>query len=292
MERLAFLEQKSKRFWLLVGSGLVIIIFLLDYWTGYEVSFSLFYLAPIALVTWFAGRRVGLLISTTSAVAWLSAEIVGQHILSHPTIYFWNTSIRFGFFIIVTLLLARLRIALHQEQVLSRTDYLTGVANSRYFHTVLELEIARAHRSNHPITLAYIDLDNFKQANDHFGHKTGDQILALVSRSMQQAVRNIDTVGRLGGDEFAIIFPETDQEQARSVVSRLRLKLMEDIQPYQWPITFSIGVLTCRSDQCTGDELITRADNLMYASKQAGKNTIHFGQNTLENEDANVESRG
>ncbi len=149
-----------------MGGILIAGIGSVDYLTGYEISFSLFYLIPISLLAWFVGRRFGIIASVFGAFVWLLAEIASGQSYSHPTIYFWNSSVRFGFFIIVTLLIAVLGKALKHEKELSSVDYLTGAINSRLFSKVLQSEIDRSQRYKHPITLAYIDLDNFKTTND------------------------------------------------------------------------------------------------------------------------------
>ena len=247
-----------------------------DYLTGYEISFSLFYLLPISLATWFAGRRLGVLASIASALTWLIADISPGHPYSHPAIYYWNTAIRFSFFIILTYLLSAVRKAHELEKGLARIDNLTGAANGRYFAELLQLEIARSQRHNLPFTVAYVDVDNFKTINDTFGHSMGDQVLQITIKHVKTRLRNIDVVARLGGDEFAFLFPATDQSAARAAISRIQMSLLSEMCQRNWPVTFSIGVLTCTNTPDTADELIKLADALMYSAKNDGKNSIRY----------------
>jgi diguanylate cyclase (GGDEF)-like protein len=266
----------GKALWLALGLLGVLIIGLVDYCTGPEIAFSLFYLIPVSIVAWYSGRFEGILISFLSAVAWLMADIFSGRVYSSPIIGYWNAFSRLGFFLIVTWLLSVLKNTLRREQELSRRDPMTGAANSRYFHELAQAEISRAKRYDHPFTIAYLDVDNFKAVNDTFGHKIGDQVLLAVVHSLKNHLRSTDIIGRLGGDEFACLLVETDQGAARIVMSKLFKHLTEDMSKHHWPITFSVGVLTCNIMPSTVDEIIHIADELMYSVKKRGKNNIIF----------------
>jgi diguanylate cyclase (GGDEF)-like protein len=270
------LEKWSKYFWLLIGLVLILSLGLLDFLTGYEFSFSLFYLLPIFLVVWFAGRSFGIVASILSALVWLLADYLSGNQYSNPFIYFWNTAIRFGFFIIITLLLFALKKALQRERELSRTDRLTGATSVDFFYELFQAEIYRFQRYRHPFTLAYVDLDNFKAVNDRFGHSVGDQVLHTVVDSARKEMRKTDIVARLGGDEFAFLFPETDQHTAQALIPRIQQGLLEEMKKGGWSVTFSIGVITFITAPGTVNELIKMADDLMYTVKSGGKNAISY----------------
>jgi diguanylate cyclase (GGDEF)-like protein len=138
------------------------------------------------------------------------------------------------------------------------------------------MEIYRFQRNQQPFTLAYIDLDNFKAVNDELGHVAGDQLLITLVNSINKVIRKSDFIARLGGDEFAVLFPDTDQEAARIISSKIQNSFIEALQQGNWPITFSVGVLTCRVAPKTTDELIRIADELMYSAKFDGKNTAKY----------------
>jgi diguanylate cyclase (GGDEF)-like protein len=270
------LEHRSSFFWITAGIACVSLLGAVDYLTGYEISFSLFYLAPIALVAWHVDRNRGLGISMLSALSWLSAEIAaGQH-YSQPAIFLWNTLIRLGFFVIVTYLVAELRSLHERERTLGRTDPVSGAINTRYFAELLEMEIARSRRYPAPFTLAYIDLDNFKAVNDLAGHDTGDEVIRFIVNELTCHLRRVDIVARLGGDEFALLLPTVDEAAARIVLPRLQAFLTEQMRARGWPVTFSIGAVACRAMPESPREIIRAADQLMYQVKNSTKNDIRF----------------
>jgi diguanylate cyclase (GGDEF)-like protein len=269
-------EKQSISFRIFVGFALIGLIGIVDYITGYELAFSLFYLLPISLITWCINRQLGIAASFASVFVWFSADIATDHPYSHPLIPIWNSLIRLSFFLIITFLLSSIRNLTEHERKLSRTDSLTGAANSRLFAELAQIEIDRLRRYKHPFSLAYFDLDNFKSMNDQFGHSVGDDILRTVVISARKDLRKTDVVARLGGDEFALLLPETNQEVASAMVSRVRNNLLETMRNRNWSVTFSIGVLTCSSAPNTTDELVRMADELMYSVKLDGKNAIKF----------------
>ena len=274
MRYLNVLEKQSNSLKIFLGLVLIGIVGVLEYWTGYEIEFSLFYVLPVAFVTWFTNRSLGIIASLVSAGVWLGTDMASGHLYPQLFTPFWNTFIRLSFFVIITLLLSALRRAMEHEAQSARTDNLTGAINTRAFYESLRREIDRLERYGHFFTLVYIDLDNFKIVNDQFGHVAGDQALQVVVDFIRGHIRRIDIVARLGGDEFAVILPETHQEVAHGVVSNLRMSLLEEMRKRQWPITFSIGVLTCQVVPPSVDTLVNRADELMYLVKREGKDGI------------------
>lgn len=278
MNFLSTLEKQSKPSYVLVlvGFALIGLIGIVDFLTGYEIAFSVFYMLPISLVTWLTSRRFGFMASLASALVWLGADVATGHLYSYPLIPIWNTLIRLAFFVIITLLLSALRRATERERELARTDNLTGAVNSRFFYDLAQMEIDRFLRYEHPFTLAYIDLDNLKTVNDQFGHSVGDQVLRIVVSSARKYLRKTDVVARLGGDEFALLLPETNEESARVALSKIQGGLLEEMRIGNWPITFSIGVLTCSAAPHTAEELVRMADELMYSVKRDSKNAIKY----------------
>ena len=272
------LGNQSRLFLGTLGFTLVVILGIIDYATGYDLSFSLFYLAPISLVSWFGDRRLGVLISLFSAMTWFTADFANGRLYANPVIYLWNTLIRLGFFVIVTLLITKLRRTLKEEQELARTDFLTQTVNTRHFYDLGQLEIYRARRYQHPFTLVYIDLDNFKTINDIYGHSTGDRVLQTVAKIMQKHIRTTDLVARLGGDEFAILLSETGAEWAHQFIDRIHMLLSEEMVANNWLVTFSIGVVTFKNPPPSMDELIKIADDQMYTVKSNHKNGVSFSE--------------
>ena len=259
--------------------GSIVLTFVLgylDYLSGFELSFSLFYLLPVSITAWFVDRNSALVISAFGALAWAISNRLAGEIYSHPGVIYWNTFVRLSFFMIVSLLLAYLRQAMQRERDLSRTDFLTGTTNSRFFYELASIELLRAKRYDHPMTVAYIDLDNFKQINDRFGHIAGDSLLRAVAETMLKDLRRTDVVARVGGDEFVVLLPETNEESARVAITKLQNSLLRTMEQNRWDVTFSIGAITFHAFPANADELLQQVDGLMYAVKKNGKNNIRF----------------
>jgi len=255
---------------------LLAIVGFLNILTGWELDLSLFYIVPIAFTTWFLGPKAGFFVCCVCMAVWFWVDLSLLHTYSSEFVHYWNTSIRLLFFLLFSFLLNSFKNVHERERSLARIDGLTGVANSRYFYELLEMEIARSKRYKHPFTLAYLDLDNFKAVNDRFGHTTGDKALKTITDYMKNNLRMMDVPGRLGGDEFAILFPETDQDSVRTVITKLQSGLLKIMHQHGWPITFSIGVITCESMYLDADDLIKSADELMYTVKNSSKNDIKY----------------
>jgi diguanylate cyclase (GGDEF)-like protein len=266
-------RQPKRRLWV-AALALMILIGTADFFSGFEIAFSLFYLGPVALAAWSISRTGGLVLSAACAGTWLLANLLAGLEFSSPLITYWNTVTLAVFFLVVTLLLSALRRHLEHERQLSRTDFLTGALNRRAFYEVAAAELARTDRYQHPLSLIYLDLDNFKSINDRLGHNAGDALLQSVASTMARGTRAIDTTARMGGDEFVVLMPETGQEAARMTGSRLQQALLKEMREHHWPVTFSIGILACAKPPSSVDEMVGLADQLMYAAKKSGKNAI------------------
>jgi diguanylate cyclase (GGDEF)-like protein/PAS domain S-box-containing protein len=173
---------------------------------------------------------------------------------------------------------------LAMEKRLSRTDTLTGAANRRAFNETAEAERKRAVRYARPLSLAYIDLDNFKRVNDESGHQTGDQVLVCVAGTLRENTRSESLVARLGGDEFALLLPEINEAGASIAIHKMHSLLTKTMREKRWPVTFSIGMVTYDHPPETLDQMVHAADELMYSVKREGKNHVaisYFGRNEL-----------
>jgi diguanylate cyclase len=141
---------------------------------------------------------------------------------------------------------------------------------------VLEKEYKRIQRTKSPLSVALLDIDNFKQVNDTLGHQGGDEALIHLTKVIKEALRPSDSVARYGGEEFLIIFPDTDMATAMEVVERLQRELTKKFFLHNNErklITFSAGV-ALRADEEDQENLIGRADKAMYHAKQTGKNRV------------------
>ena len=270
-------DKPRKALYIVGGILFVLAIGLVDYLINPEVVLTLFYIIPIAWAAWFVHRREGWLLSILSALlATYATEIQSGHLASQPLLVAWAFLTRLIFFLLTSLVISRLHETLHRSEELSMTDDLTKAFNGHAFFDLLQKELRRSRRYGHPLTVVYLDLDNFKAVNDSLGHQTGDTVLQKVVAVMKQAVRGPDSVARLGGDEFAILLPETDANSAKVLLPRIQESLLGAMQNNQWPITFSIGVLTCIDPVCSSDDIFRRVDTLMYSVKHGGRNGIHY----------------
>ncbi|HYO99463.1 MAG TPA: diguanylate cyclase [Pyrinomonadaceae bacterium] len=274
MSLLERLGQRSKIFLITLGFLLVILQSVINYLTGPDIAFFIFYLLPISLVAWLVGRRAAFYISLASAVSYFLTELPTGHFEGRPLIPYFNVLAQLSAFLFVTYFVSALRRSHDQERELARTDDLTGVINRRSFFEASQQEINRARRHRHPFTVAYMDVDDFKLINDRYGHSIGDTVLKSVAQTIKSSLREIDVIARLGGDEFVILMPETDEEAAQAVVARVHRNIMEKIHEYGWPITFSIGVVTWTTPPRTVDVMLKRADDAMYEVKNNGKNQV------------------
>ena len=268
-------KRVSRPVWVGLGFMLLAGVAYLDYITGVELSFSLFYLIPISLLSWAVRERFGVVIAFLSAGIWLMVDVSSGAKFSNTFVYFWNAIIRLGFFLLPVFII-RLRRAMESERELARTDFLTGALNSRSFHDVAQMEIDRSARYSHPFTIAFVDVDNFKTINDTYGHAMGDIVLRKIVTNIQQNLRKTDIIARVGGDEFAILLPETDMDTAPTVISNVQRKLLDEMRKNELPVTFSIGVLSLTASQLSVDEMLGIADQMMYAVKNGGKNNVYY----------------
>jgi len=167
------------------------------------------------------------------------------------------------------------------------TDALTGINNRRFFDQRLTEEIARGLRTQEPIACLFLDVDHFKQINDHFGHHAGDRVLRQVANLIREQLRNCDVLGRYGGEEFAALLDNTGPGAALEIAQRIRQSveqhtfvLPDEAQAAPFQVTISIGVATLdtvRGDSNAlklGQTLLEQADQALYQAKETGRNKV------------------
>lgn len=176
------------------------------------------------------------------------------------------------------ILIKRLRRQLAEKQGhsdllrnLAMVDPLTGLYNRRFAEQRLAAEVARSERKGHPLTILTLDLNNFKQINDTHGHPAGDQVLQEFAARLNKVIRGADLAVRLGGDEFLVLLPECTLEQLQLVLGRLG-SLEVDWRGRKIPVTFSAGWKQYEMGE-RPEEMLARADELLYARKRASKKT-------------------
>ncbi len=158
------------------------------------------------------------------------------------------------------------------------TDGLTQAHNKRFLLEMLERELSRTRRMEHPLSLIMIDVDHFKSVNDKHGHLAGDEVLCELCRRARTILRAGDVLARFGGEEFTLVLPETSAAEAVLVAERLRVEVAEtpfDTERVAIPVTISLGISsTTGADHITVDELLANADALLYTAKQSGRNRV------------------
>ena len=153
---------------------------------------------------------------------------------------------------------------------LSNTDSLTGLANRQKLSSCMAEAMIRSHQFDLPFSVLLLDVDNFKNVNDTYGHLAGDAVLQALSAIAVKELRVQDTAGRWGGEEFLVLLPETGAEKAVELAENLRNKVATHMFAADLHCTISIGVAEMRHGD-TPDTLVHRADTALYSAKKAGK---------------------
>jgi diguanylate cyclase (GGDEF)-like protein len=174
--------------------------------------------------------------------------------------------------------MAQVRTLLARLQEQATSDELTGLANLRALRELGAKEIARSRRFGHPLTLAYLDIDHFKEVNDRAGHAAGDRVLVGLASVALSATRAIDTVARIGGDEFVVLMPETGPDAALLLADRLREVFARATTSGDVGVTCSIGVASFEDAPGSVDELLEAADGLMYEAKASGGDMVRLSE--------------
>ncbi len=249
---------------------------LLDWFSQAEIASSLVYLLPISVAAWGYGRIGAAVAGCLSAGMWLAIDLATNAGVITPGLEIVNMIVLTVAFQLFGQLLATLKDLLEHERKLARTDPLTSVHNRRAFWSAAAREMARGRRQGTPFSLAYIDVDGFKGVNDSFGHHAGDELLRRIALALQEDLRELDMVARLGGDEFVLLLPGANEAAAGKVIQRLQKTLAKAAWRQSFDIDFSIGVQTVLESPESVEQLVARADELMYQVKRSGRGLVLF----------------
>jgi diguanylate cyclase (GGDEF)-like protein len=180
------------------------------------------------------------------------------------------------FFLALSILTGTLEVKIHKHTYyLAVHDSLTSLYNYQYFYDSLEHLLEESFKASRPVSLAVIDVDDFKRFNDKYGHLEGDRVLTVLASIIKPFVRANDIAARYGGDELVIIFPNTGHFTALKICQRLKEKIALDLsEVFKENVTISIGISTYPDDGSTSKELFESADKALYKAKRAGKDTI------------------
>ncbi len=257
---------------------LILVVGVLDWATGPDLELPLLYLIPIAAAAWHAGRGAGVAVAVFGATTMLGVDVIGFLGTEREPIAtaLANSPVRLAVYVLAALLLARLHDALRHERIEARTDALTGVANAREFYVVLGRALDELRASGTPVTLAYMDLDNFKLVNDTMGHLAGDVVLRLAADTLRDGIADDGLVARLGGDEFAVVVRGLTPDRARHRFAKVHEAVQRAMAARALPVTMSAGAITFLEPPRDAEAAVHRADDLMYSVKTAGKSDIAF----------------
>jgi diguanylate cyclase (GGDEF)-like protein len=265
--------EASPRRALVVAAALWTVIVGIDIVTGAELTMTPFYVLPIAIAAWSCGRPSAYAMGVASGAVCCALDRLQGFPYSRLAFLYWAGAARLAFFVLVAWLMTALRRAYVRLAELALFDPLTQLYNRRAFRHLAHRELVRARRSRKPVSLIFIDLDNFKQVNDASGHAAGDDVLGRVADELR-AFRASDIASRHGGDEFVVLLPESDAVASRFAAERLRADLLASMAAHGYPVTFSVGVVTSEPAPYSVDALIQRADELAYEVKRANKDGI------------------
>ncbi|HEU5261203.1 MAG TPA: GGDEF domain-containing protein [Gemmatimonadales bacterium] len=258
---------------LLGAVGLMVLVYELNLRTPPDFRLGVLYLIPVLVASWHDGVGWGIALAGATS---LLRFVVGIDQMPADTPMAARILNEVAYLTVVGVAVAglsQLRRTQAQLRLLATHDPLTNVLNARAFSNELSQELGRNRRYGRPLSLIYLDLDDFKTVNDAHGHATGDAVLRLVADAMRSAVRQADAVGRLGGDEFAVLMPETEGMVAHAAATRLASGIRTVFRGTP-SVTASIGVVSVTGTEAGTDELIRKADQAMYEAKRAGKDRV------------------
>ncbi len=268
------LGQCSRIVLVAAAIGFVLVVGMNRCLTGSEYALSVFFMFPIVLITWYVGIIAGISMAVFSTATWLVADLWLLKEFSTPLVPFINEFFRLVVFVFVVLVVGSLKTALETQKKIARTDTLTALANRLAFFEAAEKEIHRARRFNDPVSIVYIDIDNFKLVNDSRGHAAGDRLLQATAKIIVENIREIDLAARIGGDEIGLLLVKTNVSGAVTLAEKLKTRLDDQMRRKNWPVTFSMGVATFPKINASVGDMMNVADRLMYAAKHQGKNRI------------------
>lgn len=245
-----------------------------DFFTSAEVRVFPLYFLPLMLAGWYLTRTATLLTALLATGVWAAMLYLGDQVYSQPWMWPVNVLAQGVVFLLVALLFTGLRESIRREREFARTDPLTHLPNSRSFYERVGSVLAVCRRNSEAATLAYIDLDNFKQVNDKLGHHKGDELLKEVANTMNDVLRNSDVVARMGGDEFIVLLAEADAAEAETALEKLRARISDSPQFIDNDVSVSIGAASYNLAPPDVTEMIRAADKIMYRVKAAGKNSV------------------
>lgn len=274
-----YVSKHNLSYWIIPVSALIsYMVFAAAALTQMDIVYSLVWLPSFPIIFFFlTNYRQGLFWTLVSLLTFIIGYIL------HP---FTSITERVPFEAFIQAISAYVfaaalayfyeRIRSRHEKLLLKNaefDFLTGVNNRRSLSYLMEFEITQAQRYQKKLSFLLFDVDNFKNVNDTYGHKSGDILLQSLALLARDAIRRSDILARWGGEEFAILMPETELKNAEILAEKIRLIIQDHQFLTVGHITVSIGVAELRVGESI-DELVNRADKALYAAKADNKNNV------------------
>jgi diguanylate cyclase (GGDEF)-like protein len=255
-----------------ISITIIIATFFLDIETKANIRLGVLYLLPVSIMSIHNGRSRETLLLVVLAILCQTTALWSFDTLINAKII---ESIIKPLSIVLVFLLS---IELREMQLLiidiATKDDLTGVLSRKSFDLMLNQEIARQQRYGGVFSLAFLDLDDFKQLNDTKGHPIGDEALMLLSRILRDHTRKTDYVGRIGGDEFALLMLHTNDVNGGSICHNLSKMIQSQMASAGFNITASIGYASFEKSPKSSVDAMTKVDKIMYAAKANGKGCV------------------
>lgn len=276
VNRLATEPSIRTRWFYAVGLGLAcVLVGYLDAVVVSRWSLRLLYLPVIILAAWRAGLPAALVMSLIAALLSLLENGATLSAAWEPGTT-WESFVRFAFLGAIAVMASQLARSLKRQRQLASTDQLTGLKNRTAFLEQSEAELNRCRRTGRPLTLAFLDCDLFKEINDSLGHTVGDEVLKTLGDVLRTTCSRGGIAARLGGDEFGLLLPETNADEARVVIERMRSCLRETANRREWSLTLSVGVVSFLKPPPSVSQMIRAADEAMYSVKRTSKDAVHY----------------
>lgn len=258
----------------LLATLLLFAIVAADYYSHIELMLSPFYALPCLLVDWRIGRLPALAYGLFASAIQCVIGTFGGHPYSNDLFFYFDIGVNVLFYGVLIWLVAKLKVALEMERVLSRVDFLTKFANRRTFLEALDIEYGRCQRYGHNFTLVLVDCDDFSGVIDAHGYSTGDMLLGAVAELLTNSFRTTDFMARTGTNEFALILPETLHKYSEIKLRKVHAQLEMLALARGWPVTFSIACVVCARVPESASGVLNAANQLMAHIKGTGKNRV------------------
>jgi len=271
-----FIKRDSKTFaYLTVGLLLTAAICVVDYVSGPSIPFLMVHFIPVIWITWTVGWEAAMAMAFLNALAWilLATFTRSTHASSWPPM--WNI-FRALMFLAIAYTLCMFKRLADLERKWAFEDPLTGLANRRAFFRWAQREISRARRRGESLTVALLDVDDFKKINDRWGHPQGDKVLIWIGKLLRSHLRSADMLARLGGDELVILLSNNTAGSAHAVMEKIRQSLLDSSRELGMPVSVSIGVVTFDRVPQSIETILQAADRQMYQVKQNAKNNVGY----------------